>query len=108
MTLQREIQKAWLLLTARPNRLTILANRYGSDKGDRRYEGHHYTRIYEPLFRSRRNEPLRLLEIGLLNSRNYSAWTRRDQRYAGTAAGKRAPSLEMWSRYFPNATIFGF
>ncbi len=83
-------------------------NRYGSDKGTRHYDRHNYARIYDPLFAPLREEPIRLLEIGLLNSRNYRAWSRREERYQGTAAGSRAPSLEMWSRYFPKATIVGF
>jgi hypothetical protein len=106
MALGNELQKFWSRLAA-PAELTALANRYGSDKGSRYHAAHHYTRVYEPLFRPLRNLPIRLLEIGLLNA-HASAWSRVDKRYQGTASGTRAPSLEMWARYFPQASIVGF
>jgi len=56
-------------------------DRHGCDKGIR----HGYERVYEPAFKDIRNEPIRLLEIGIL----------------------RGASLAAWLDYFPNATIFG-
>ena len=53
----------------------------GCDKGYR----HGYERVYEPAFRDLRQEPLRLLEIGI---------------YKGA-------SLAAWIDYFPNATVVG-
>ena len=47
--------------------LTILANRYGSDKGDKAHGRHCYTEIYDRLFCSKRLEPIAFLEIGLLH-----------------------------------------
>jgi hypothetical protein len=108
MRVDRVLKEAARDFVSRRNRLTVLANRYGSDKGDRHFDRHNYTRIYDALFRGRRHEALRVAELGLLHNRDRSSWRRRDQRYAGTAAGFRAPSLQMWSDYFPNAEIFGF
>lgn len=87
--------------------LTFLANRYGSDKGDQILASHHYTRVYSQLFAGIRHKPLRLLEIGLLNVAE-TAWDKNPHLNRGTASGSRAPSLQMWSAYFPRATIFGF
>lgn len=55
---------------------------HGCDRGSAR---HRYDRIYEPLFEPRRNEPLRILEIGIF-------------RGAGIAA---------WLEYFPTAVVHG-
>jgi len=66
--------------------LTELANKYGSDKGS-----HNYTQIYEKIFKSLKNQPINLLEIGI----NRTDCT-------------HAPSLMMWRDYFPQATICGF
>jgi hypothetical protein len=56
-------------------------DRHDCDRGKR----HGYERVYEPLFEMIRHEPLRLLEIGILNG-------------AGIAA---------WLDYFPKAYVFG-
>ena len=56
-------------------------DRHGCDKGRR----HGYERVYEPAFKDLRQEPLRILEIGI---------------YKGA-------SLLAWADYFPNATIVG-
>ena len=62
--------------------LNELATKYGTDKGP----GHHnYTAVYEQMFDGIRNEPLKILEIGI-----------------GTGA-----SLKVWLDYFPNADIHG-
>jgi hypothetical protein len=106
MALGNELHKLWSRLTA-PVGLTALANRYGSDKGSRYRAAHHYTRVYEPLFGPLRNAPVRVLEIGLLNARA-PAWSNVDKRYEGAAAGTDAPSLKMWSLYFPRGSIVGF
>ena len=87
--------------------LTLLANRFGSDKGDLHRDRQGYTRIYSSLFEPLRNAPIRLLELGLLH-RGDRGWKNVAGRFHGTAIGSRAPSLEMWSSYFPKATIFGF
>ncbi len=68
--------------------LTRAAIRYGSDK----YGGHLYTPIYNRLFAHRREEPLKLLEIGVGG-------------YAVERAG--GLGLKMWAEYFPMASITG-
>ena len=68
--------------------LAHLAEHFGSDKGHALGDwgiGHAYTDVYERLLRSRRHEPLRLLELGV--------W--------------RGASLRMWEAYFPKAEIVG-
>jgi hypothetical protein len=76
------------------NELTRLANRYGTDKGNRAFGRHHYTRIYDQLFAHLRDQPITLLEIGLQHPR--------DKRDAAS------PSLRMWRDYFPCARLIGF
>jgi len=80
--------------------LRKLANKYRSDKGDIYFNAHGYADIYETLLRDRRDEPLRLLELGLL----------RHDVQARNPGGPyaEAPSLAMWREYFPNAMIYGF
>jgi hypothetical protein len=95
--------------------LTNLANKAGSDKGNRALNRHHFTRVYRELFKQFRDRPIRLLEIGLLHNQN-PAWgelcnigSRNRKNYLlGKAKASRAPSLEMWARYFAKATIYGF
>lgn len=88
------------------DQLTSLANRYGSDKGSGR-RGHQYTRVYSELFRGLRDRPVRLLEVGLLGLRT-GGWDDNALRDAGRARGRDAPSLRLWSHYFPRGEIFGF
>jgi len=68
--------------------LSVLAITHGTDK----YGGHFYTPIYDELLRHRRNEPLRVLELGVGGY---------DARDAGGA------SLRMWADYFPRAVVVG-
>lgn len=97
-------QYAWRLLASRfvktvvspvlskiyhENSLTTLANRYGVDKGTRKffaYEGarHHYTNVYQAYFQPIRLHRLNILEIGI-----------------GSGA-----SLNMWLKYFPHAHVY--
>lgn len=77
--------------------LTKLADTFGSDKGLRK---HLYTRIYDELFGPMRERVKSVLEIGLL--------IHKDQRRLGGVQFSTAPSLKMWSLYFPNAEIYGF
>jgi hypothetical protein len=91
----------------RIDRLTSLANRTGSDKGNQKFHCHYYTRIYKHLLAPFEEKPIRLLEIGLLHP-DHTAWisgsylTKIDH-----ASASQAPSLEMWASYFPQAEIFG-
>lgn len=75
------------------NRLTDLANIHGSDKGDKHFDRHHYTRIYDPLFEPLTYEPIKFLELGLSHPGNRKE-------------GKH--SLPIWEAYFPRAEIVGF
>ena len=92
-------------LTAPVDELTALADRYGSDKGSLAH-GHHYTRVYSALFSPLRERPVRLLEIGLLGLGS-GGWDEEALRDAGKASASAAPSLRMWSEYFPQAELFG-
>jgi hypothetical protein len=74
--------------------LTRIANHYGSDKGNRAFGRHYYTRIYHQFFAHLRHLPITLLEIGLQHPS--------DHREAV------APSIRMWRDYFPNARLIGF
>tara|TARA_R100000808_G_scaffold7892_1_gene22664 strand:+ start:19723 stop:20424 length:702 start_codon:yes stop_codon:yes gene_type:complete len=62
--------------------LTELANKYGSDKGS----VHVFTeKIYGPLFQSKKEKPINILEIG---------------------AGKVGGSHKMWKEYFINGEVY--
>jgi hypothetical protein len=80
----------------RRDALTILANRYGSDKGDKAHGRHCYAEVYDRFFRSKKLKPIAFLEIGLLHP------------FDTDGAATRAPSLQMWREYFPHARLFGF
>lgn len=81
--------------------LTLLANKYRSDKGTEEGHAHNYTQLYSFLFEQFRTETFSMLEIGLLRG--------------GVEAGagvdriaREAPSVRMWLDFFPNAHVFGF
>src|SRR5215471_18164913 len=81
----------------RRDALTILANRYGSDKGNKAHGRHCYAEIYDRLFCSKRLEPIPFLEIGLLHP------------FDTDGVATRAPSLHIndFSMVaLPNCTIF--
>lgn len=90
------------------DQLTAIANRYGTDKGDRHYNAHHYTLVYHALFAPMRSRPIRLLEIGLLHPRDPHWSNTNDVPRGGGGKASSAPSLAMWSEYFPHAEIHGF
>ncbi len=73
------------------NELTLLANRYLTDKGDEYMCAHNYTQHYHNIFNTLKDKPLNILEIGLNRSNTLSI-----------------PSLEMYKTYFSNATLYGF
>jgi demethylmacrocin O-methyltransferase len=70
------------------DKLTELANKYGTDKGTMSY-GHGYSVTYEEFFKDLVDKPIRLLEIGVC-----------DPRFPGA-------SLKMWEEYFPHGKIIG-
>ncbi|MBI2750240.1 MAG: hypothetical protein HYX43_13145 [Burkholderiales bacterium] len=81
--------------------LTQLANRFGSDKGDTVLCAHTYTRVYEALLAPVREQPIRLLEIGLMHGHTQDTMQ-------GRLHEVGCPSLKMWAEYLPRAEIFGF
>ena len=83
------------------NELTRLANHFGSDKGDAVLCAHGYTRVYAALLERVRDQPIRILEIGLVHGQTQD--TMRDR-----LDEVGCPSLRMWAQYLRAATIFGF
>jgi hypothetical protein len=77
-----------------PDELTRLANKYGSDKGNRVFGRHYYTRIYHHFFAHLRHQPITLLEIGLRHIFEHREAT--------------TPSLRTWRDYFSSARLIGF
>lgn len=59
--------------------------KYNCDKGDVGKNSHYYHLEYEPEMEKRRNDPIKILEIGI---------------FTGT-------SFNTWHEYFPNAEIYG-
>lgn len=80
--------------------LKKIANKFKSDKGDIYYNAHSYADLYEYFLRDYKDEPLRVLELGLL----------RHDVQARNPGGPYddAPSLKMWREYLPKAELFGF
>jgi len=81
--------------------LTILADRYGSDKGTKRgAPPHRYTYLYDLILDKYRNAGIDLLELGLA--------------VGGPEVGGEidrkvdSPSIQMWLEYFPRAHVHGF
>ena len=77
--------------------LTVLADRYGSDKGSKK---HRYTELYHMLFHPYRDRDITLLEMGLLIG-GPEQGNDRDR------TTNDLPSIRMWLEYFPKARIHG-
>ena len=93
-----------------PNRLDVLtrlADLKGSDKGNL-HDAHLYTRVYHRFFNALRLDTLTVLELGLSRPDIEGRRTVCGADGATSKTATRAPSLEMWRVYFPNARIFGF
>lgn len=86
--------------------LTAIANRYGTDKGTvgpvDSWPTHNYTDIYEAYLWQMRDQPIRLLEIGL--GVQGDAWHTLITQGRNSGGGA---SVKMWAEYFPKAQIFG-
>ena len=65
--------------------LTIIANKYKTDKGTIESECHSFTEFYDDILKNKKNEQLNILEIGVWNG----------------------SSINMWGEYFPNANVYG-
>jgi hypothetical protein len=72
--------------------LCELAIKHGTDK----YPWHHYTEHYHKLFKHRRNDVKKVLEIGIGD----------DAMKNVIPDYKPGASLRMWLEYFPNAEVF--
>lgn len=89
------------------SRMNLLADKYGSDKGESDsknnpypWPSHNYADIYELMFRLRRNDVKLLIECGLgTNNPNL--------RSTMGSSGKPGASLRLWRDYFINANIIG-
>jgi hypothetical protein len=81
--------------------LTRLANHCGSDKGDAVLCAHGYTHVYSALLERARNQPIRILEIGLVHGQTQETMHDRLDEIG-------CPSLRMWAQYLPLASVFGF
>jgi len=82
--------------------LCEIMGRHGSDKGHQTIttSWHNYTTVYDRLFELRRQQPLRVFELGLgTTNPTFHA-------HMGTA-GKPGASLRGWAEYFPHASVFG-
>lgn len=88
-----------------PIPLTTIMNRQGSDKGTihgyRRgmFVGHAFTEVYEPLFASRRDSPVRLLEVGVGPTEPGVL------RASPLTHGRRGGSAAGWREYFSRGDI---
>lgn len=108
MRLMREINLAGNYSFTALDELTRLANKHGSDKGSLWPDAHCYTRVYRHLFEPLRNKDIVLLEIGLMRPEDDGRRTTAAHEGVSDAKAVKAPSIEMWREYFPNAHIFGF
>jgi len=81
----------------RYNDLLQFAGEEATDKG---MPGHSYVRVYDFFLRSRRNEDLRLCEIGLIRGLL--------QKKSVDEEHPNPPSIRMWRKYLPNASLVGF
>jgi hypothetical protein len=87
--------------------LSMLCDKYGSDKGEIKTEGHpypwpshNYADFYEAKFDHCRDHFRRVFECGLGTNNPAIPSTM-------GSAGKPGASLRIWRDYFPNAHIFG-
>lgn len=81
--------------------LCEIMERHGSDKGAVNGRGWHtYTPVYDSLFKDRRNETIRVFELGI------GSIDPNVQSNMG-ANGKSGASLRGWEEYFPNGMIYG-
>jgi SAM-dependent methyltransferase len=79
-----------------PTKMCRVMTKYGSDKG----RLHNYTTVYSALFKDRRGEPLRVLELGL-GSNNQDVPSNMG------VFGAPGASLRGWQELFPHALVYG-
>ena len=78
-----------------PTEMCRAMAKWGSDKAS-----HHYTPLYSALFRERRDQPLRVFELGL-GSNNLSVLSNMG------VFGAPGASLRGWRQFFPRALVYG-
>ena len=78
-----------------PTEMCRVMTRWGSDKGF-----HAYTPVYSVLFSARRNQPLKVLELGL-GSNNLDVLSNMG------VFGAPGASLRGWRQLFPHALVYG-
>lgn len=83
-----------------PTVLCEIMGRHGSDKSSTLHQKHNYTQYYHQLFHHRRDEPLKIFELGLGTNNPH---------LPSSMGGNGVPggSLRGWSEYFPNACVCG-
>jgi hypothetical protein len=89
-------------LYTKKNSLTLLFNKYGSDKGNLNNK-HNYSNIYESLFEKLRNKKINLMEVGLGSVDQNVDF---HMKFMGKNY-KPLASLYAWRDYFRNAKIYG-
>jgi hypothetical protein len=80
-----------------PTKLCRIMTKNGSDKG---HGGHNYTTVYSVLFEDRRDQPLRVFELGLGTNNPEVPFN------VGLHA-KPGASLRGWREFFPHALVYG-
>lgn len=82
--------------------LTVLADRYGSDKGTAHGDRHRYTQLYDVLLHPYRHGIGKMLELGLARGGPEAEIGGRVERQVDS------PSVAAWLEYFPTAEVYGF
>ena len=82
--------------------LTLLANKYKTDKGTARGANNGYTYTYEHYFRNLKDSKIKFLEIGLNNGGPECGSNKIDRKI------EDYPSIKMWHEYFSKGEIWGF
>jgi hypothetical protein len=94
-------------LASSPSALTVLADKYGSDKGSaieatnkQGWPSHSYTEVYDRWMSERRQDVKYIFECGIGTN---------NPELVSTMGIKGSPgaSLRMWRDYFPSATVIG-
>ncbi len=97
--------KSQKYMNLKPESLTEIANKFGTDKGtigpSKRWNAHNYSDIYEAYLNEFRYNELNFLEIGL--GVVGDKW-RSDIVHGKNSGGA---SIRMWYEYFKNSNIFG-
>lgn len=81
--------------------LNLLANHYGSDKGNVHGDKHRFAQIYDLAFSPLRPTVKKVAELGLARGAH-------EHQGPGAIARIPSPSVNMWADYFPAAHIYGF